>query len=74
MVLVKKVGLICNARDYGGLLYVHGMETPAYADSDIGITIDGNSVAFQSGYGEPFIDVNSRTLVPLRGVMEAFWC
>ena len=36
------------------------------------MTIDGDSVVFQSGYGEPFIDANSRTLVPLRGVMEAF--
>lgn len=44
----------------------------AMETSDLGVTIDGESVAFQSGYGEPFIDTNSRTLVPLRGVMEAF--
>lgn len=42
------------------------------AASEIGVTIDGKSVELQSGYGEPFIDSNSRTLVPLRGVMEAF--
>jgi len=46
--------------------------TSVIAASDIGVTIDGNSVVFQSGYGEPFIDSNNRTLVPLRGVMEAF--
>ncbi len=46
--------------------------TPAYAASDIGVTIDGEPVVFQNDYGEPFIDANSRTLVPLRGVMEAF--
>jgi len=39
---------------------------------DLGVTIDGQAVAFQSGYGKPFIDTNSRTLVPLRGVMETF--
>ena len=47
-------------------------KAPAYAASDIGVMIDGEAVTFQSGYGEPFIDMNSRTLVPLRGVMEAF--
>ena len=44
----------------------------SFAASEIGVTIDGESVVFQSGYGVPFIDSNSRTLVPLRGVMEAF--
>ncbi|HVI39299.1 MAG TPA: family 10 glycosylhydrolase, partial [Anaerovoracaceae bacterium] len=44
----------------------------AITASDIGVTIDGEPVTFQSGYGEPFIDSNSRTLVPLRGIMEAF--
>lgn len=46
--------------------------TSVAAASDIGVTIDGKSVVLQSGYGKPFIDSNSRTLVPLRGVMEAF--
>ena len=41
-------------------------------DPGIQVIIDGQAVVFQSGYGEPFIDENSRTLVPLRGVMEAF--
>jgi hypothetical protein len=46
--------------------------TSTIAMSDIGVTIDGEAVVFQSGYGEPFIDANNRTLVPLRGVMESF--
>lgn len=46
--------------------------TSAIEVSDLGVAIDGQAVAFQRGYGEPFIDENSRTLVPLRGVMEAF--
>ncbi|HYE67736.1 MAG TPA: family 10 glycosylhydrolase [Anaerovoracaceae bacterium] len=46
--------------------------TSAIEVSDLGVTIDGQAVTFQRGYGEPFIDGNSRTLVPLRGVMEAF--
>lgn len=47
-------------------------KAPVFAATDVGVTIDGESVAFQNGYGKPFIDSNSRTLVPLRGVMEAF--
>ena len=47
-------------------------ETYAAETSAIGVTIDGESVAFQGGYGEPFIDANNRTLVPFRAVMEAF--
>lgn len=47
-------------------------KTQAYEIPAVGVTIDGAAVKFQSGYGEPFIDINSRTLVPLRGVMEAF--
>lgn len=46
--------------------------TSTIAMSDIGVTIDGEAVVFQSGYGKPFIDANNRTLVPLRGVMESF--
>ncbi|HWQ79095.1 MAG TPA: family 10 glycosylhydrolase [Anaerovoracaceae bacterium] len=38
----------------------------------VSVTIDGEPVVFQSGYGKPFIDSNSRTLVPVRGALEAF--
>lgn len=44
----------------------------AFTAPEIGVTIDGETIAMQSGFGKPFIDANSRTLVPLRGVMEAF--
>ena len=46
--------------------------TSTIAMSDIGVTIDGKSVVFPSGYGKPYIDSNNRTLVPLRGVTESF--
>lgn len=42
------------------------------ADSDIGVMIDGDTVVLDQNLGNPFIDTNSRTLVPLRGVMEEF--
>lgn len=41
-------------------------------DSSIGVTIDGKVVTLDESLGKPFIDTNSRTLVPLRGVMEDF--
>ncbi len=47
-------------------------EDQAYASSDVSVTLDGEAVVFEKGYGKPFIDANSRTLVPLRGVMETF--
>ncbi|MFV0516050.1 MAG: family 10 glycosylhydrolase [Aminipila sp.] len=44
------------------------------ADSNggIGVSIDGYPVVFEEDEGAPFIDVNGRTLVPFRGVMESF--
>ncbi len=61
------VALLCFS-PLNGVSYSEASE----AGTDISVTIDGKSVEFPSGYGEPFIDSNSRTLVPLRGVMEAF--
>ncbi len=51
-----------------------GFSTIANAEENlgVGVSIDGNAVTFQSGYGSPFVDENSRTLVPLRSVMESF--
>lgn len=48
----------------------------AWADTsdDVKVTIDGENVKFTSELGQPFIDENSRTQVPLRAVMEAFDC
>lgn len=51
---------------------ISGTNVWAMPASDIGVTIDEEAVVFQNGYGKPFIDENDRTLVPLRGVMEAF--
>lgn len=47
-------------------------ETSAMGEADIKVTLDGETVVFQNGYGEPFIDANNRTLVPVRGALEAF--
>ena len=40
----------------------------------VGVTIDGDAVEFSQESGIPFVDENSRTLVPLRAVMEAYGC
>jgi hypothetical protein len=39
--------------------------------ADINVLINGNVVEFTSESGKPFVDENSRTLVPLRVTMEA---
>ncbi len=44
----------------------------AASEPGVSVTIDGEPVVFQSGYGEPFIDSNNRTQVPVRGALEAF--
>ena len=44
--------------------------TPAYA-SNVNVVINGTPVEFNSTYGYPIVDQNNRTLVPLRGTMEA---
>ncbi|QIB69533.1 family 10 glycosylhydrolase [Aminipila butyrica] len=47
---------------------------PVYADTgtQINLSLDDNLLNLDKSMGEPFIDGNSRTLVPFRGVMEAF--
>jgi hypothetical protein len=57
------------------LCMVIALSAPAAAAADdIGITIDGSSVAFTSDSGSPFIDSHDRTLVPLRVTMETYGC
>jgi len=46
--------------------------TSAVPVQGVTVTIDGEPVIFQSGSGAPFIDENNRTLVPIRGALEAF--
>ncbi len=44
----------------------------SYAEGDIIVRIDSEPVVFTEGTGAPFIDNNSRTLVPLRITMETY--
>ncbi len=44
------------------------------ADNGVVITIDGVELYFSEQSGEPFIDENERTLVPVRAVMETYGC
>lgn len=48
--------------------------SPAQAANPVGVSIDGTAVSFTESSGIPFIDPNSRTLVPLRVVMEQYGC
>lgn len=50
------------------------MVLPASAASAVRVTIDGQAVAFDSTYGEPFIDSANRTQVPFRKTLETFGC
>ena len=47
---------------------------PVHAAQAVGVTIDSKPVPFTQSSGSPFIDENSRTLVPLRAVMETYGC
>lgn len=44
------------------------------AQSDVSIVIDNKEVEFTASSGEPFVDANGRTQVPLRVVMEQYGC
>ena len=44
------------------------------AQSDVSIVIDNIEVEFTASSGEPFVDANGRTQVPLRVVMEQYGC
>jgi len=46
----------------------------AAAEGTVGVKIDGTDVVFTESSGSPFIDSNSRTLVPLRVTMESCGC
>ena len=50
------------------------MVLPAGATGEIGVTIDGNAVVYDDGYGRPFVDSAGRTQVPFRLTMESFGC
>lgn len=44
------------------------------AQGDVSIVIDNKEVEFTESSGEPFVDANGRTQVPLRVVMEQYGC
>lgn len=50
------------------------LSVSAFGSGGVSVTIDGAAVPFTDASGCPFIDENSRTLVPLRAVMEAYGC
>lgn len=50
------------------------LSVSAFGSGGVSVTIDGAAVPFTNASGCPFIDENSRTLVPLRAVMEAYGC
>ena len=40
----------------------------------VNVMIDGQYLVFPEGYGQPFISDEGRTMVPVRGVAEAYGC
>ncbi|MBR3751514.1 MAG: MBL fold metallo-hydrolase [Ruminiclostridium sp.] len=46
----------------------------AGATQTVGVTLDGQAVAFDETYGYPFIDSAGRTQVPFRVTLETFGC
>ena len=44
------------------------------ATQTVGVTIDGQAVAFDDTYGYPFIDQAGRSQVPFRVTLESFGC
>lgn len=41
-------------------------------NTNVNINLDGNDIEFNNEFGRPFIDENSRTLVPFRAVLEQY--
>lgn len=46
----------------------------AGAVQPVGVTIDGQAVAFDDTFGSPFVDTAGRTQVPFRVTLETFGC
>lgn len=55
-----------------GLVLACMIPAMSYSQDKVTVRIDGNAVSFTDESGTPFIDANSRTLVPLRVTMEAY--
>lgn len=48
--------------------------TVSAAARQVSVTIDGAAVVYDSHYGYPYVDENSRTQVPFRRTLETFGC
>ncbi|MBQ7241899.1 MAG: copper amine oxidase N-terminal domain-containing protein [Firmicutes bacterium] len=66
---MKKSLMKASALILAGAMSFGAMSSMALADSGINVKVNGNSVSFPDA--KPFIDENSRTLVPLRPIGEA---
>ena len=66
---MKKTLMKASAFVLAGAISFGAMSSMALADSGIKVTVDGKTVNFPDA--KPFIDENSRTLVPLRPIGEA---
>ena len=60
---------LCVALVFASAPMAFAADTPA-----VSVYIDGQQVVYTSSSGQPFIDGNNRTQVPLRATMEAYGC
>lgn len=68
--MFRKITSFCMA-----ICILFTLSAPAMATEPVlGVSIDGEKIAFTESSGAPFADENSRTLVPLRAAMEAYGC
>lgn len=54
------------------VMMIFAIALPVTAARNISVVIDGTPVVFKQGYGEPYINKDSRTMIPLRGALESF--
>ena len=66
---MKKTLMKASALVLAGVMSFGALSSMALADSGINVKVNGNAVSFPDA--KPFIDENSRTLVPLRPIGEA---
>jgi len=52
-------------------IFIMVQVVPSYGATTVGVMLNNSPVSFNASSGYPFIDSNSRTLVPLRQTMEA---
>ena len=69
---LKKAAVLAAVFLIAAMVFLPWKTALAVTEPEISLAIDGQYVDFQNGQGEPFIDANGRTLVPLRDALEAF--